>query len=189
MAGSASSWTVLGMLATLPLAGGFTVPVASKASQVGVLLASRADPFLDPVFTGVPAAEAVGPHWSPMVTGLACYAFGMAALTAWDEHVLPHIVERMDTTDEKKDMIRDRLGIAKPRPQEPAKDLSLQALAFARTPLPSLEQLKSSCHFVGTRSGWREWICTLPSQEMECKVNEDFTTYYGEPIYICRRPN
>jgi len=108
------------------------------------------------------------------------------ARVARDSHVLPHIVENSNMSEEGKERLRKQLGIAKPKPPEPSNDLSW--LTFdSRRPLPSLVELDASCHFVGTRSGWAEYLCSRPTSP-DCKKNDDFSAYYGKPIYLCRQP-
>ena len=103
-----------------------------------------------------------------------------------DEHVVPHIIERMPVDEEyKKQMFRER-GLKRPAPPEPSAELSWLTIDSQR-PLPSLVELESACHFVGTRAGWKEYLCKRPNSP-NCHENKEFSLYYGEPVYVCRQP-
>ena len=73
------------MLLLAPATALLLPPVSMR---IGTTLLAAVDPFLDPDVWG-PSATAVaeqsptGPGWTPVMTGIACYAVGMAALSAW----------------------------------------------------------------------------------------------------------
>jgi hypothetical protein len=55
---------------------------------------------------------------------------------------------------------------------------------LAGTPLPTLEALHDSCVMVA-EAGMKSWfICASPSAE-SCEPDEDFSAYYGQPVYLC----
>ena len=104
-----------------------------------------------------------------------------------EEHVTPHIIERLPVDEKyKQSMFRER-GLKRPKPPEPSTELSWLTFDFSRQPLPSLVELENACHFVWIRAGWKEYLCKRPSSP-DCRENEAFSSYYGEPIYVCRQP-
>jgi len=60
--------------------------------------------------------------------------------------------------------------------------------ADLRTPLPTLEELRTACHLVGEREGHRMFLCASESASGHkvCGASEDFSRYYGEVVFICR---
>ena len=55
---------------------------------------------------------------------------------------------------------------------------------LAGTALPSLDELADSCHVVAEEAGKVFAICTSPNNDA-CEPDEDFSSYYGQPIYVC----
>eukprot|EP00316_Scyphosphaera_apsteinii_P022126 CAMPEP_0119309702 /NCGR_PEP_ID=MMETSP1333-20130426/16115_1 /TAXON_ID=418940 /ORGANISM="Scyphosphaera apsteinii, Strain RCC1455" /LENGTH=156 /DNA_ID=CAMNT_0007313715 /DNA_START=102 /DNA_END=572 /DNA_ORIENTATION=+ len=60
--------------------------------------------------------------------------------------------------------------------------------ADLRTPLPTLDELQSSCHLVGVREGHQMYLCSKESMATTtiCSKSEDFSEYYGTEVYICK---
>ena len=60
--------------------------------------------------------------------------------------------------------------------------------ADLRTPLPSMEDLRETCHLVGSKDGRHMWLCATNEQDDElegCSTSTDFSRYYGQPVYVC----
>jgi hypothetical protein len=60
--------------------------------------------------------------------------------------------------------------------------------ADLRMPLPTLEQLDDACHLIGTQDGRQKYLCKdgpAKSSFTDCEVSDDFSTYYGDQIYVC----
>merc|ERR1712093_570025 len=55
----------------------------------------------------------------------------------------------------------------------------------AGMPLPSLEQLKNQCTIIGEELGRQCVLCTTPLHA-GCDKDEDFSTHYGQPVYVCK---
>ena len=72
----------------------------------------------------------------------------MINLSHRDTHMVPHIIEAFPMSEEGKEKIRGIYGVEKPKPPEPATDLSWLTYNFQR-PLPSLIELEKACHFLG----------------------------------------
>jgi len=62
--------------------------------------------------------------------------------------------------------------------------------ADMRVPLPSLEELRQACHFIGEHENRQVYLCTTEQPDAEgldsCELSDDFTKHYGTNIYLCR---
>ena len=54
-------------------------------------------------------------------------------------------------------------------------------------PLPTMEELKDSCHRIGVKAGSTFYLCAQPSEKYACAQSESFSEYYGEHVYVCRQ--
>jgi hypothetical protein len=53
-------------------------------------------------------------------------------------------------------------------------------------PLPSLESLLNGCYCVVRKEDQHAWyLCATPMGE-HCEPDEDFSAFYGRPVYVCR---
>jgi len=52
-------------------------------------------------------------------------------------------------------------------------------------PLPSLESLLNGCYCVGKEDQHAWYLCATPMSE-HCEPDEDFSAFYGRPVYVCR---
>jgi hypothetical protein len=142
-----------------------------------------------------------------------CYVVGMAALTAWDEHVLPKLQARgvlPYIPGSASDIERKRKALM---------DVPWVTPITAERnglPLPSLEELYERTHRVGRSfvdelkadvvqyiQAHRRPNSTLQPVAVEvrsddawvseeegvCRISEDFTSFYGQDVYICKRPS
>jgi len=75
-----------------------------------------------------------------------------------------------------------------------SRDLPLHELAqpatphmawLAGKPLPSLGELAESCYLVAEEGAKSWFICA--SATGDCSADEEFSAYYGQPVYICAR--
>jgi hypothetical protein len=61
--------------------------------------------------------------------------------------------------------------------------------ADMRVPLPTLASLRDSCHLIGQHNGHHMYLCASPQPSdgalSNCGLSNDFTKYYGSPIYVC----
>jgi len=80
-------------------------------------------------------------------------------------------------------------------------DEALRQLQVAKLfNLPAVEELRGACHLIGKRGGEYCSICTMTDQTRDweqstfddslgsCEISDEFSKYYGEPIFICKRP-
>uniref|UniRef100_A0A7S2CM44 Store-operated calcium entry-associated regulatory factor n=1 Tax=Haptolina brevifila TaxID=156173 RepID=A0A7S2CM44_9EUKA len=62
--------------------------------------------------------------------------------------------------------------------------------ADMRIPLPTLADLRLSCHLIGQHDGHHMYLCSSrqPSDSMlgNCELSEDFTAYYGAEVFVCQ---
>jgi len=54
------------------------------------------------------------------------------------------------------------------------------------TKLPTLEDLQDTCHMVADGSAYNLFLClTPPSGDSDCQQDDNFSAYYGQPVYLC----
>ena len=63
----------------------------------------------------------------------------------------------------------------------------------AKVTLPTIDDLRAGCFFVGSRDGINQYIChggssTFDDHQGECELSEEFSAYYSEPVFCCKRP-
>lgn len=166
----------------------FVLPTPINAFNIDTIPAvlTATDPlrFSSPSFGIMSAHEGFFDHHGSILTGFACYAVGMCALTAWDKHVLPGM---MEPTAYKK-----WTGMTHPSLKESP---SLEnAVLFG---LPTLEEIMDACVLLKTADNALayQFICaTSHTSEWDseekydhCEVSEEWSAHYGVEIATCRR--
>jgi hypothetical protein len=62
--------------------------------------------------------------------------------------------------------------------------------ADLRVPLPTLSDLRDSCHLIGQHDGYHMYLCGQRQPDdakmTNCAISQDFTTYYGTQVYVCQ---
>ena len=134
-----------------------------------------------------PVIEAASqPHMdlSTLAVGFGYYAFGMLALTYWDEHVLPSLMD--------PDSYNKWTGLTHPVHKKPPEPISL--LNAQLKGLPSLDLLREACVNIGsTDDYYNQYLCAIPVLAEHddgfdgCEVSSEFSEFYGTEIELCRR--
>ena len=63
----------------------------------------------------------------------------------------------------------------------------------ASVPLPTLDDLRTGCHFLGSVDGVHQYLChggsdsTFDDEQGVCELSETFTAHYSEPVFCCKR--
>jgi len=170
------------------------LPARHTVSKRPVAVRAAIDPFSHPTFgalaTGasegaVAAQNSVGFQPSSLFTGLVFYAAGMVLLTWWDT-IVPQ------TGDKSVRMFRKIFG--KKDDDAPEEGATANALADD-TNLPSLASLSDACHMLEHADGAYLYLCKAGSAAQckigftECKVSDDLSDHYGEPVLMCTLPD
>ena len=74
-------------------------------------------------------------------------------------------------------------------PQEQAPGATFGWLqADMRVPLPPLAELADACHLIGTDKGEPVFLCATAQRDGfgGCARSDDFSTFYGQSVYVCR---
>ena len=166
----------------------FVLPTPINAFSIDSIPAvlTTTDPFRfsSPSFGIMPAHEGFFVQHGSILTGFACYAVGMCALTAWDEHVLPRMMEPA--------AYKKWTGMTHPSLKESP---SLEnAVLFG---LPTLEEIMDACVLIKTADNAlaHQFICAMShtsewdseDEYDHCEVSEEWSAHYGVEVATCRR--
>ena len=171
------------------------LPVRHAVSKRPVAVRAAIDPFSHPTFgalatgasEGAVAAQNTGGFQpSSLFTGLVFYSVGMILLTWWDT-VVPQ-------TDDKNSARLFRKVFGKKDDDAPEEGAAANALADG-TNLPPLASLSDACHMLEHADGAYLYLCKAGSAAQckigftECKVSDDLSDHYGEPVLMCTLPD
>ena len=57
-------------------------------------------------------------------------------------------------------------------------------------PLPTLDEIQDSCVYIAREAQYGNWyLCTDPttgSLQSTCEPDEGFSSYYGQPVFVCQ---
>eukprot|EP00962_Isochrysis_galbana_P021654 scaffold6392_cov118-Isochrysis_galbana.AAC.9 len=110
----------------------------------------------------------------------------MFALSYWDKKVLPGL-QRKGILPYMSSFERDvDEQLQRREAEKRAKNLT-PITAQHRPPVGELD--KQACHYIGTVTGVRQYLCVRQDSAVgeECDFSEEFSAMYKQPVVICKK--